>query len=283
MISIIRKKRNRRLFILIRVALVAGLITAVKLGVHRLGWEFISINPLFSALVASTVFLLSFLLNGVLSDFKESEKLPGEIASCLRLIAQATNAVTIDKPNVNIYEPLLAIGDLSQAVLQWIKADSPTEKLLRIFDHAHDQLVPVYLLLGDSPLKARISTELSALVRSIHRIDVIRETDFVKMVYWLANFATVTLCCGLIFSKGYPQQELALLLFIISFLLVFVLHLISDIDNPFGFSDFSSAEDVDLEVLVYTNQFIQELVGSYAALHQPTPIKSIAYSAKETL
>ena len=147
----IRRKRNRRLYILIRVALVAGLITAVKLGVHQLGWEFISINPLFSALVASTVFLLSFLLNGVLSDFKESEKLPGEIASCLRLIAQATNAVTIDNPKANVHEPLLAIGDLSQGVLQWIKADSSTVTLLRIFDHTHDKLVPVYLLLGDSP------------------------------------------------------------------------------------------------------------------------------------
>ena len=260
---IIRKKRNRRIYILIRVALVAGLITAVKLGVHHLGWEFISINPLFSALVASTVFLLSFLLNGVLSDFKESEKLPGEIASCLRQIALAINSVRINNPNCDIYGPILAIGDLSNGVLQWIKDDTPTEKLLRIIDHTHDQLVPIYLLLGDSPLKFRLSTELSSLIRSIHRIDVIRETDFVEMVYWLANFATVTLCCGLIFSKGYPQQELALLLFIISFLLVFVLHLISDIDNPFGFSDFSSAEDVDLEVLEYTNLRIQEIVTNY--------------------
>jgi len=271
---ILRKKRDRRIFIMIRVALVAGLITSVKLGVHYLGWEFISINPLFSALVASTVFLLSFLLNGVLSDFKESEKLPGEIASCLRLIAQAANAVTIDKPQANIYQPLLAIADLSNSVLQWVKADSSTLSLLRVFDHAHDQLVPVYLLLGDSPLKARLSTELAALIRSIHRIDVIRKTDFVKLVYWLANVATITLCCGLIFSKGYPLQELALLLFIISFLLVFVLHLISDIDNPFGFSDFSSAEDVDLEVLEYTNQHIQELINSYTILHHLEPVES---------
>jgi hypothetical protein len=213
-------------------------------------------------------------LNGVLSDFKESEKLPGEIASCLRLIAQAANAVTIDKPQANIYKPLLAIADLSNSVLQWVKADSSTLSLLRVFDHAHDQLVPVYLLLGDSPLKARLSTELAALIRSIHRIDVIRKTDFVKLVYWLANVATITLCCGLIFSKGYPLQELALLLFIISFLLVFVLHLISDIDNPFGFSDFSSAEDVDLEVLEYTNQHIQGLINSYTILHHLEPVES---------
>ena len=51
-----RAKRNRRIFVLTRVALGAELITAVKLAFHAMGWEFISINPLFSALVASTVF-----------------------------------------------------------------------------------------------------------------------------------------------------------------------------------------------------------------------------------
>ena len=274
MSSVFMKKRNRRVYVLTRVALVAGLITSFKLGAHHLGWEFVSINPLFSALVGSTIFLLSFLLNGVLSDYKESEKLPGEIASCLRLLAQATNTLMVNTTKEKAYGPLTAVGDLSQAVLNWVKSDSSTEKLLWVFDHTHDQFVPIYLLLGDSPLKARISTELAALLRTIHRIDVIRKTDFVTMVYWLANLATTLLCGGLIFSKGYPLVELILLLFVISFLLVFVLHLISDIDNPFGFSDLSSAEDVDLDVLEHTNQHIQELVNSYTILTHPDPVES---------
>jgi hypothetical protein len=56
-------------------------------------------------------------------------------------------------------------------VRQWIKSDRSSQSLLRVFDHAHDQLVPVYLLRGDSPLKARLSSELAALIRSIHRED----------------------------------------------------------------------------------------------------------------
>jgi hypothetical protein len=271
----LRAKRNRRIIVLTRVALVAGLITAVKSGVHFLGWEFISVNPLFSALVASTVFLLGFLLNGVLSDYKESEKLPGEIASCLMLLARETRAVPIHNPKANVQESLLAIGDLSHAVLKWVKSDSPTEELLRVYDHAHDQVVLASCWLDASSLKGRLMNEMSYLLRSIHRIDVIRETDFVTMVYWLANLATIILCGGLIFSNGYPQQDSAFFLFVISFLLVFVLHLISDIDNPFGFSDPSSAEDVDLEVLEYTHQRIQELINSYALLNHNAPIKTL--------
>lgn len=270
-----RAKRNRRITVLMRVALVAGLITAVKSGVHCLGWEFISINPLFSALVASTVFLLGFLLNGVLADFKESEKLPSEIASCLMLIARETRAVPIHNPKANVEAAMVAIGDLSQAVLKWIKSDSSTQELLRIYDHAHDQVVLACCWLSASSLKGRLMNEMSYLLRAIHRVDVIRETDFVTMVYWLANLSTIILCGGLIFASGYPQQDSAFFLFVISFLLVFVLHLISDIDNPFGFSDPRSAEDVDLEVLEYTHRRIQGLINSPATLHHHSPIQSL--------
>ena len=269
-----RAKRKRRIIVLTRVALISVLITAVKSVVHAIGWEFISVNPLFSALVASTVFLLGFLLNGVLSDYKESEKLPGEIASSLMLIARETRAVAIHTPKANVDASLLAIRDLSQAVLKWIKSDSPTDELLRVYDHTHDQVVLASSWLDASSLKGRLMTEMSFLLRSIHRIDVIRETDFVTMVYWLANLATVILCGGLIFSTGYPHQDSAFFLFVISFLLVFVLHLISDIDNPFGFSDPSSAEDVDLEVLEYTHRRIQKLITSHTLIDQQAHIKT---------
>jgi hypothetical protein len=271
-----RAKRNRRITVLTRVALVAGLITAAKSGVHVLGWEFISINPLFSALVASTVFLLGFLLNGVLADFKESEKLPSEVASCLMLIAREIRAVPIHNPKANVEEAMVAIGDLSQAVLKWIKrSDSSTQELLRVYDHAHDQVVLASCWLNASSLKGRLMNEMSYLLRSIHRIDVIRETDFVTMVYWLANLSTIILCGGLIFASGYPQQDSAFFLFVISFLLVFVLHLISDIDNPFGFSDPRSAEDVDLEVLEYTHHRIQGLINNPAMLQHHSTVKSL--------
>ena len=161
-------------------------------------------------------------------------------------------------------------------------SDVYKRQLLRVYDHTHDQVVLASCWLSASSLKGRLMNEMSYLLRSIHRIDVIRETDFVTMVYWLANLATVILCGGLIFSTGYPQQDSAFFLFVISFLLVFVLHLISDIDNPFGFGDPSSAEDVDLEVLEYTNRRIQELIPSHPVIDQQAPSKpgfSPAYGA----
>ena len=89
---------GRRLRILLQVTAIVGLVVVAKLILHRLGWEGISINQLFSALVASNVFLLGFLLNGVLSDYKESEKIPGEIASALTLLAREVKAIPVHHP-----------------------------------------------------------------------------------------------------------------------------------------------------------------------------------------
>jgi hypothetical protein len=48
---------------------------------------------------------------------------------------------------------------------------------------------------------------------------------------------------------GDSVRESIFFIFVIAFLLIFLLNLISDIDNPFGFSDPDSAEDVSLLVL----------------------------------
>ena len=56
--------------LLLRVSTLVAVVVGAKLLVHFLGLEMISINPLFSGIVAANVFLMGFLLSGVLSDFK---------------------------------------------------------------------------------------------------------------------------------------------------------------------------------------------------------------------
>jgi hypothetical protein len=45
------------------------------------------LNALFTSLVAGAIFLIGFLLAGVLSDYKESEKLPGELVASLKTLS----------------------------------------------------------------------------------------------------------------------------------------------------------------------------------------------------
>ena len=250
---------GRRLRILLQVTAIVGLVVVAKLILHRLGWEGISINQLFSALVASNVFLLGFLLNGVLSDYKESEKIPGEIASALTLLAREVKAIPVHHPEAFVQRDLDAIVLLGQSILAWLVGRESTQSMLKSYDYAHDRVVIASRWLAHSSLKGRLMMELAAILRSVNRVDVIRETDFVKMVYWLAYAATSLLLAGLVFAKSEAIVESCFFLFVIGWLLIFLLHLISDLDNPFGYSDPESAENIALDVLIASQARIERL------------------------
>ena len=77
MLSKIHKKYQ----LVLKVTLTVGIVIFLKLIAHWFQWEIISLNPLFSGIVAANVFLMGFLLSGVLNDYKEDERLPGELVT----------------------------------------------------------------------------------------------------------------------------------------------------------------------------------------------------------
>lgn len=255
-----RSSHRRRFRLLIRVlAIVLGL-SLLKVLVHQFALEVITVNPLFSALVASTVFLLGFLLNGVLTDFKDSEKLPGELASALEALGLEIRGIPAHHVGAEVGVPLAAVADLAHGLLAWVRQRLSTPELMRLYQQCHGSVVVAAVLLrGESTLQGRLMSEMAAVLRSVNRIETIRETSFVPLVYWLANAGAALLCGGLVLMKGSSISESVFFLFVIAFLLIFLLNLISDIDNPFGFSDPDSAEDVSLEVLEAAAGRLQEL------------------------
>jgi hypothetical protein len=65
----------------------------------------------------------------------------------------------------------------------------------------------------------------------------------------MADMASLFLCGGLVFQRSSSMVESVFFLFVLTFLLLFLKRLIDDIDNPFGWVDPNSAEDVSLDVL----------------------------------
>lgn len=78
---------SKRQRILYEVLPFIAVIILAKYLVRRFSLEFITLNSIFSGIIGANVFLMGFLLNGVLSDYKESEKLPGELSAMLATMA----------------------------------------------------------------------------------------------------------------------------------------------------------------------------------------------------
>ncbi len=81
-----QNKRFQKWHLAFKVLPVIILVIILKLLAHQFGLEFISLNPLFTGIVTANIFLLGFLIAGVLADYKESEKLPGELAASIETI-----------------------------------------------------------------------------------------------------------------------------------------------------------------------------------------------------
>lgn len=257
-----RGSHRRRLRLVMKVALAALALVLLKLVVHELGLERISLNPLFSALVAATVFLQGFLLNGVLSDFKESEKLPAQLATVLESLALEIAAVPQHHPHAEVNGEVASVLRLAYGVHTWLLGGLATPRLMALHREVHGSVVRAAVVLSSSTLQGRLMGHMGDVLQIINRIESIRRTSFVPLVYWLASIGTALLCGGLIFTRAAALHEAVFFLAVIAFNLIFLLRLILDIDNPFSFADPNSIEFVSLQVLQDACRRIQMLLQS---------------------
>jgi predicted membrane chloride channel (bestrophin family) len=253
-------KVNNQHRLLLRVGAFVVLVISAKLIVHFLGWEVISINALFSGIIAANVFLMGFLLNGVLSDYKESERLPGELSACLENLAQEVSGIRYAKPEADIGPCLILLSQLSKDILSWFHKKHYTAELL---EHVN-ALTPQFALMEQwtqATLVARLKQEQSNLRRTLMRIHAIRETSFISSGYLLADITTVLLCFGLILAKIEPFYESLFFVGVITYLMIFLLMLIRDLDNPFGYYERYSGADVSLKLLQDTVQRLDRIAS----------------------
>jgi predicted membrane chloride channel (bestrophin family) len=247
-------RSQRRL--LQRVGLMVIIVLGAKLVAHSVGWELLTINPLFSGIIAANVFLMGFLLSGVLSDFKESERLPGELAAGLENLFQEVRGIKIARDEANVEPCLRLLVQLNQDILGWFHKKHRT---LELMEHLNELTAHFAELekWTQATLVARLKQEQGNLRRTLTRIHTIRETSFISSGYLIADATTILLCGGLILAKIDPFYESMFFVGVISFLMIFLLQLIRDLDNPFGYYEESSGEDVSLKP-------IEDLTGRLA-------------------
>lgn len=252
-----RSPSRRRVWFFIRVILLLISIAAVKIVVHQQSWEVLAPNPLFPALVASEVFLLGFLLNGVLIDYKEGERLPGELAATLESLATEVRGVREHLPEAELNGVLQRLAEFSSDLLEWMKVARSLTRLLESLDELQLSIERLRHC-NPAPLQARLLLEIANIRRVIYRIETIRETTFVPSVYSLAYIGTGLLTGGLVFTDMEPFGESLFFIGVISFVLIKLLLLIADLDNPFATGDVKSVENVSLLPIVLA---VQRLKG----------------------
>lgn len=239
---------SKRQRILYEVLPFIAVIILAKYLVHRFSLEFITLNSIFSGIIGANVFLMGFLLNGVLSDYKESEKLPGELSAMLATMADEMEIICRLKKSDIPLAALTHLQSLSLSIREWFFGKERTSALFGKITALNGHFMN-FESLTQANFIARLKQEQNSLRKMIIRIHTIRETSFISSGYFIASTTTILLVLGLIFSRIEPFHESYFFVSVVSYLLIYLIFLIKDLDNPFGYSEDVSSEDVSLKPL----------------------------------
>lgn len=217
---------------------LALLVVAAKWGVHALGWEPFgpALLPLFTASVTGIIFLLGFILAGVITDYKESEKIPGEMATSLWTMWQEGEIAARG-----------AAGENGRAFQRQLHSFTRSFRVDMLLHHRDGQAFAALDSLTDGiaaldrdlapPLMARMRNELASLRKLLTRIKVIRDTDFAASVSLLVKGIVAFFIASMLLLRFEPFYVGAFFCFFYSFILLSILRVIGDMDDPFEYEE----------------------------------------------
>lgn len=234
--------------LLLKAIAGVAIVITLKLMAHALGWEILSLNPLFSGIVAANVFLMGFLLSGVVADYKESERLPGELAASLEAMAdEAATVCEFKKAEISRQFLEFLLG-LTVSLREWFHKKERTREIMASLGRLNHFLFGLEGV-TQANFIARLKQEQSNVRRAVIRIHTIRETSFISSGYLIADTTTLLLVAGLILARIEPFWESLFFVGVITFLMRFLGLLIRDCDNPFDYYRSGSVANVSLKPL----------------------------------
>jgi hypothetical protein len=233
----------------IRVLPILLAVAISKMAAHYCGLEFFSLNTIFTALISANIFLIGFNISGVLSDFKEGEKLPGELASSVEAIADECVYIYKGKKAEAGKEGFLYCVEFTDKTLDWLYKKVRTKTIMEMIAGFTDRFLALEQF-SQASFVSRLKHEQSEIRKAVSRVHAIREIHFSEASYAIAEIITFMLTIGMIFLKFDPFYEGLFLTIFVSFILIYMLLLIRDLDDPFAYYDKEhSIEEVSLHSL----------------------------------
>lgn len=218
-----------------KILLMALGVTALALGakifLHTLGWEFITITPLHTAVIAGGLFVMGFVLSAAIADYKESEKLPAEFAATIESMYEDIKGIRLIHPKVNLKK----IQATLREILSLLQEDVITgnrkthHKILELSEQLADMeqkgVPPNYL--------AKLKQEQALLVRGLFRINYIQAVRFLPSAFVLAEMVVVVIGLILLFTDIDPLVTAMTVSGITILIFSYLLMLIRVIGQPF--------------------------------------------------
>ena len=218
----------------LRILPIVIVLVAAKGVIDVADLSFIDLTTLFGSVIAANVFVLGFLLAGTLSDYKESERLPADLASSVETIADECRITFKNKGTKAAADSVLYMAEFASSLSRWFHKEERTSAMLTRVEGMNDIFLEFESLTQPNFI-VRLKQEQNSIRRMILRIDAIRDTDFLPAGYILSYAGTTGLLFGIMFANIEPFWEAMFYVAAVGFLMLYLTLLIRDIDNPFDY------------------------------------------------
>jgi hypothetical protein len=235
-------------------------LLVVRLIFDYLNFDILSVTNLITAFIGGAIFTIAIIFAGTLTDYKESEKVPSEIATSIRSfysdldLIRVQDKMLVHRMQENAATLLRCINtNFRNNVWSMEEMDSAVDTINADIARLVDLNVPPNFVI-------KLKTEMTNIDRISHRVKTIAETSFIPAAYAISELAAAGVIILLFFVKLDPFYEGLVLFTVLSMLLIALLLLIRDMDNPFEVGKKTYA-DIDLFLLWDLEKKLDEKTG----------------------
>ncbi len=209
----------------------------------RFGFEGIVEFSDIAVVLSGGVFLLGFMLAGTMSDYKEAERLPGEIVAGLETVEEVMVHVAVVK-GLDSTPHRRSILAVLETIDRWLHKQATEAQL----HESLSRLTATFPAIELGSHATRAFSIISGVRRALLRVGVISRTGFLATGYALLE-TMIALCYIILLIVEFksPLGEWVVVSFV-AMIYTYMYRLIRDVDDPFDYGSAgpNGASEVEL-------------------------------------
>jgi len=230
-------------------ALAVAAIVAARAVLFAAGIDGMTLSPLTSSIVAGGVFVMGLVVAGTLSDYKDADRAPSEMATELYSILRDCESMerTWGHPDMGVLRRRLI------TVVTTLRADIDAGET-RECQQAIEDLSESFLELENTDVPAnyivRLRQSQANLRKAILRVYHIQREEFLPSAFAMIVSLVVIILAVVVFTDFDGVAQSLVTVGFLSFFFVYLLRLLRVIDRPFKVGRERTDDDVSLFLLV---------------------------------
>ncbi len=195
------------------------------------------------------VFLIGFMLAGTISDYKESEKIPGEMAATMEFIEEAGAhlcavnqyggkvSVQSDRDLIDTSLFMAPHRAMVWGIFDWFQGKRTEEDVFELIHDFRSRFHDLEKRGGHGGAIGGMDRELGNLRKMVTRIGVISRTGFLASGYTLLEILIAAVVAVIMISRFKGVIAEVTIITFVTMTYVYMYRLIKDIDNPFEYTE----------------------------------------------